>query len=198
MDWDFITELISEHEDYDKLVQRVLNTINKVAPVKTNGTVGKQNSKPWLTSDIMTSIKHKRKLYRDALVTPNLWDCYKLYRNKLNKIVKNAKRCYYSNFIYQHRSNVKKIWQIINEQCYNNTVITPYKNMSADELNDYFVNPGPNAVKGIRPQNIFNKYLQNLFSNSFFIMPVVNVEIINIANSLHQKLPMVMIESLLK
>ena len=74
----------------------------------------------------MTSIKHKRKLYCDALGTPDLWDNYKLYRNKLNKIVKNAKHCYYSNFIYQHRSNVKKIWQIINEQFYKNVVMTLY------------------------------------------------------------------------
>ena len=187
MDWDFLTELTSTHEDYDMLVQRVLNTINKVAPVKTKGTVGKQNSKPWLTSGIMTSIKHMRKLYYDSLVNPDLWDSYKLYRNKLNKIVKNAKHCYYSNFIYQHRSNVKKIWQIINEQFYKNPVMTPNKNMSADELNDYFVNLGPNAVKGIQPQNIFNNYLQNRVSNSFFIMPVVNVEIINFANSFAPK-----------
>ena len=59
--------------------------------------------------------------------------------------------------------------------------------MSANELNDYFINLGPNAVKGIQPQNIFNKYLQNRVSNSFFIMPVVNVEIINIANSFAPK-----------
>ena len=65
------------HKDYDILVQRVLNTINKVVPVYTKGTVGIQNSKPWLTSGIMTSIKHKRKLYHDAQVNPDLWDCYK-------------------------------------------------------------------------------------------------------------------------
>ena len=67
------------------LVQRVLDTINKVAPVKTEGTVNKQNSKPWLTSGIMTRIKHKRKLYRDALVNPDLLDSNILYRNNLNK-----------------------------------------------------------------------------------------------------------------
>ena len=93
----------------------------------------------------------------------------------------------YRNFIYQNRSNVKKIWQIINEQFYKNTGMTPYENMPADELKDYFVNLGPNAVKGIQPQNIFNKYLQNRASNSFFIMPVVNVEIINIINSFASK-----------
>ena len=36
----------------------------------------------------MTSIKHKLKLYRDALVNPNLWDSHKLYRNKLIKLLK--------------------------------------------------------------------------------------------------------------
>ena len=45
MDWDLITKLIFVHEDYDMLVQGVLNTINKVALVKTKGTVDKQNSK---------------------------------------------------------------------------------------------------------------------------------------------------------
>ena len=79
--------------------------------------------------------------------------------------------------------------------------MTPYKNMSADKLNYYFFNLGPNAVKGIQPQNIFNKYLQNRVSNSFFIMPVVNVEIINIANSFAPKASchlVVMMESLVK
>ena len=59
--------------------------------------------------------------------------------------------------------------------------------MSVDELNDYFVNLGPNAVKSIQPQNIFNKYVQYRVSKSFFIMPVVKVEIINIANSFAPK-----------
>ena len=83
MDWDFITELTSVHEGYDMLVQRVLNNINKEAPVKTKCTVGKQNSKPWLTSGIMTSIKCKCKLFCDALVNLDFWDSYKLYCNKI-------------------------------------------------------------------------------------------------------------------
>ena len=42
--------------------------------------------------------------------------------------------------------------------------------MSAYELNDYLSNLKPNAVKGIQPQNIFNKYLQNRVSNPFLCL----------------------------
>ena len=39
---------------------------------------------------------------------------YKTYKNALNRLISNGKRCYYNKILNENRSNPKKIWQTIN------------------------------------------------------------------------------------
>ena len=59
---------------------------------------------------------------------------------------------------------------------------------SANDLNDYFVNLGSNAVKNIKSQGSFEQYLNNRIVDSLFIEAILPHKIINVTNLLKLKL----------
>ena len=72
-------------------------------------------SKPWLSAALKQSIKEKNKLY---VVQKKQNDkekviYYKKYRNKLNQLIRSAERKHYHDLLIEHKSNIKKSWQII-------------------------------------------------------------------------------------
>jgi hypothetical protein len=60
-------------------------------------------------------------------------------------------------------------------------------NMSSNELNNFFINLGSNAVQGIVPLNDFRRYLKNRVVESFYLYPVEITEINSIVKSLPSK-----------
>ena len=74
------------------------------------------NNKPWLTNAMKESIKMKNKLYiiRNKGNAPDgNNERYRMYWNKLNHILRSAERKYYQDLLIEHKTNVKKSWQII-------------------------------------------------------------------------------------
>ena len=73
----------------------------------------KRLCKPWISSGILKLIKTKSqyfKLYKLEIIseTTNL-----NYRNRLNSVIRQAKRNYYIKALYESRSNLKKTWKLI-------------------------------------------------------------------------------------
>ena len=73
-------------------------------------------NKPWLTPALKESIKIKNRLYAyrnkgNHIQEKNL--NYKRYRNRLHHLMKVAERKYYQDLLVEHKSNIKKSWQII-------------------------------------------------------------------------------------
>ena len=89
----------------------------------------------------------------------------KKYRNKLHYLLRAAKRQHYQNLLYEHKSNMKKSWQIlkmiINKKksspvctkfkC-NDTIISD-KNEIIVKFNKFFVNVGTTLAAAIAPSN---------------------------------------------
>ena len=71
--------------------------------------------KPWITTNVIKSIKTKNNLYKDYKVGAITESHYKTYRNTLNRIVSNAKNSYYMNMFTNFRNDTKKIWNAINQ-----------------------------------------------------------------------------------
>ena len=68
------------------------------------------NNKPWLTNAMKDSIKMKNKLYiiRNKANAPDGRNGrYRMYRNKLNHILRSAERKYYQDLLIEHKTNVK-------------------------------------------------------------------------------------------
>ena len=61
---------------------------------------------------------------------------YKNYTNKLIRLLRTAKRNYFTNFLSQHKSNTKAVWTLINK---NINKINHFKtcSLNADEINNF-------------------------------------------------------------
>ena len=110
--------------------------------------------KPWLTSALKESIKIKIKLYisrNRGNETERRISHYKTYRNKLHHLLRAAERQYYQYLLTEHKSNLKKSWQvikmIINKRKKNNPTCSKFKcngsviedgKVIANKFNDFF------------------------------------------------------------
>jgi hypothetical protein len=60
----------------------------------------KNMAKPWITPGIRASLKIKNNFYKRYINTrsPYYFSKFKLYRNRLNRLIKISKRDYYNNY----------------------------------------------------------------------------------------------------
>ena len=120
---------------------------------------------------------------------------YKKYKNKLNHIIKIAKKTYYEEQLIKHKQNSRMIWKTLNEilnkrnkntkisktfvENSSSTIIHDPKKI-ANKFNDYFINIGPNLANKIRQNvdnNSFDKYLTGNYQASFFLNPITEHEL---------------------
>ena len=152
-------------------------------------------NKPWLSTALKESIKRKNKLHAHSKKCgdPVLQCYYKKYRNKLNQLIKTAERKHYHDLLIEHKSNIKKSWQIIkfviNKRKYkmpctkfklNGTIIDDGIDI-ANKFNNFFVNVGNTLAKSIPTSHKHpNDYISYNASNTFSLEPVTENEICKI------------------
>ena len=109
----------------------------------------------------MTSIRIKNGLFKKFLKTKATYyhAKFKIYRNKLNHLIKLAKRNYYNKFFSVHENNGKRIWygieqivqvkthvnQHVNKIVVDNREIVDQESI-ANALNEFFANIGSNLA----------------------------------------------------
>ena len=76
-----------------------------------------KNTSPWMTGCILKSVKNKNKLYKSFLTNPSNSNKQKYikYKNKLNHIIKIAKKNYYEEQLIKHKQNSKMMWKTLNK-----------------------------------------------------------------------------------
>ena len=118
----------------------------------------------WITKEIISEINHKDYLYRKAKKknSPADWDLFRGDKNEIKRLLASAKENYVKNKLNELEGNPRKFWREINkisgigknkskEKC---TKIVDengkvYEKLdAANFLNNYYVNVGPNLVKG--------------------------------------------------
>ena len=82
----------------------------------TKRTIDKNRS-PWITRCIAKSVKQKNKLYKKYLQYPKGKNekIYKKYKNKLNHVIKVAKKKYYEEQLIKYKHDTKVLWKTLNE-----------------------------------------------------------------------------------
>jgi hypothetical protein len=65
---------------------------------------------PWMTIGIFKYISKKNKLYKNFLKNPSYRNetTYKKYKNKLNHVIKTAKKAYYETQFLKYKNDIKK------------------------------------------------------------------------------------------
>jgi hypothetical protein len=116
--WEFLSDYSSVHDDYDKLVHVIITTCNKFARIKALVSKSKpRNNTPWITPALVKSCNTRRKLYIKALTKKIPWHVYSKYRNKLNSLIRAAKKHYICRFVSVHKQNSSAMWNMINNHC---------------------------------------------------------------------------------
>ena len=122
---------------------------------------------------------------------------YKTYKNKLNHSLRLSKRLYYEKKLENCKSNNRKIWKVLNEiinKKNNKSVQSSIFKVDGLEISDptdianrfcnYFTNIGPNLAKKVSScSTSFKAFLTGSFSDSIFLNPVDESEIIRIAKT---------------
>ena len=195
IDWE---EVLNNDYDpscmFDNFYNKLSEVIDQHVPVKQ---LSKQNlkarSKPWITSGIRTSIQIKNGLFKKFLKTKSIYyhAKFKIYRNKLNHLIKLAKRNYYNNFFAVHVKDGKRIWhgikqiiqiktqvnQKVNKIVIDNREIVDPKPI-ANALNDFFANIGTNLACSIPSSSqSAREFMSSRILDSLFLSPVTENEI---------------------
>ena len=69
----------------------------------------------WLTASIKISVDRNKKLYAKMLKRECTRNKYTQYNNVLCKTIRSAKLKFYQDMCYEYRTQMKKLWGIINE-----------------------------------------------------------------------------------
>ena len=212
LSWEKVIYNNNEIESYNEFFNIFSATFEKNFPLtkkrKSRMKIDRCKS-PWITRSIIKSVRKKNKLYKKFLCHPttNNEHKYKQYKNKLNHIIKIAKKKYYEEQLIKNKNETKLLWiplnEIMNKRTRKNNLL-PKKfagNNSeemitnpheiADKFNEYFINVGPGIAKKLpNSDRTFNEYLFNKCKNSFFIEPVTKFDVeAEIKNLNSQKSP---------
>ena len=172
----------------------VSNIIDRHIPVKQlSRRELKLKSKPWITLGIKKSIQIKKNLYKKIIKTKSTYyhSKFKIYRNKINHLLRISKKAYYNQYFLDHIKDGKKVWNGIKQIIHhkprtgqkilklvdNNKEIIDPKQI-ADTFNTFFANVGKELEKGISTVNKNPAdYLPDPASKTFFILPTTSSEI---------------------
>ena len=117
-DWSLVYDSNDVNDAFSKFISDMTRLWEE--GTKTKFIRGKYSKKfdSWITDGILISIKSKNIKYKRYLKIPSdaSFEEYRAYRNKLNSIVRCAKRTYYKDKFIQCKSDMKKIWRLINER----------------------------------------------------------------------------------
>ncbi len=205
MNWDAIFHESDANSAYNYFIntfQRIYDECFPLVSRHPSKYMDKRNA--WLTTALLVSIKRKDKLYKKYLTTKtdHHKNKYCKYRNVLNKLLRYAKKSYYTELINHSKSDPKKTWNIINglinkknkggsppSQIYttaNNCAKTPAH--IAESFNDFFVDIGPSLASKIKPSSkSFSEYLGAMHHESLFFTPVTHHEIEKMVKSFKLK-----------
>ena len=172
--------------------------LNFWAPLqKISNKQKKLLSKPWLTSGILKSVEIKNRLHKgmcrakDPLHKEELVIKVKNYRNTI--LTRKSKANHFNKYFQDKKLNIFKIWEGITEII--NISIKGLNNINfihiwratisnssgiANEFNRHFTSVAKQIEeKLIKPKHHYSKYLKNPNSNSFFIAPTNNEEVLS-------------------
>lgn len=150
---------------YNAFLKRYIAYYDKHCPIVVHKQKVNENRKPWVSKGLMKACKKKNKLYRNFIKyrTNTAEMKYKVYKNKLVVIMRQAKKDYYNKLLNYNKNNLKGTWNILNKVMGNKTahIALPdhfiYNNKTlhdlnevANEFNSFFVNMGPNLADSIK------------------------------------------------
>lgn len=161
-------------------------------------------SSSWITPELRNKCNYRDTLYRKFKCKKNnifLKDTIRLLNNEIKTLKRTCLRIYYESIFNECQNNPKKIWQNINKvlcrdktkYCTIDSILNTDGNLVthhstiANVFCDFFTNVGVNLSRQIQPllnSDINQMNTMQSSQASIFLLPVDNLEVIDIINAL--------------
>lgn len=203
-------QMVYDGTDVDDMTEHFTATLTNAIKHCSHTVSIKKNSlgrKSWVTKGLLTSIKVKNRLYKQIKKDPSdtqAIERYRLYKNKLEKLIRSTKYAYIQSEICKNSNNVKNLYKVVRDLCgtrgkgnsgsvCGNTgpieevrlldgTISRDKQAISDSFNDHYTTYGQRLADKIKnPSKITPVKHQ---PNSFFMKPTSESEIVSVINSL--------------
>ena len=132
-----------------------------------------------MTYEILESINNKNNLYKRFIQTDKnnielfntLKNEYHIYRARLRRTIREAKRMFYARTFLMYKNNMKKTWGVISDTLKSSDKSKPLvefkvgnhiiraRDKIANQLSDYFINISRTLLQQIQPTHSFDHYL---------------------------------------
>ena len=103
---------------YNNFIDEYSRVYNACFPLKTiKGKLLNNCSSPWITPGLLKSINKKNRLYKKFTRSPPLSNerKYKTYKNKLDHLIRIAKRKYHDTKFVSATNGLRTTWKLLNE-----------------------------------------------------------------------------------
>jgi hypothetical protein len=182
-DWNCVTNIPDFTEAFSLFHTEYKGLYDKCFPLKVVRN-GYKNRKCWLSEGLRNSIKIKNRLYVLSKQFPTAENLqkYKMYKSKLQKLMRSAERQHFQNLLESNKGNLKKSWDIIKE-------IINKKQSSVKSCK--FVINGENTTNCKDIANAFNHFYTGIGKSlsekipSTNTDPITNMASICVQNSLY-------------
>ena len=194
-------DCIAAHNIFFNILDSTFNT--HFPPKQTKST--KKKHKPWITTEIQNDIKKERKLYIKAInkKTDRAINDHKTHKMHLQKLIRQSKIRYHSNFLHTNKLDSRKIWSHLNEEMNrssnnkqhiteiktNNRTLDNNKEM-ADAFNNFYSSIGEKIANNINfNQAEHDTYINNIPSTnlSFKFKQINTAELLTINRTIKNK-----------
>ena len=95
---------------------KMTNLLDKYIPIKkVSQKEFKRIFKPWISQNILLKIEYKNKLFKKYVKIKNadqkqrILHEYKLAKNEITSLTREAKKAYYRNYFSKHKKNLQKV-----------------------------------------------------------------------------------------
>ena len=203
--YDWKSEIIGNdvNEEYDSYIRKFYTHYEENFPLREIKVKKNHMGKPFITTGITKSIKHRNRLQKLYAKWPITYgNIFKKYRNMLTKIIRSAKENYCKSELKQHAGDKKKTWNILNSMMGKNTQshLPAMMNFDdkalssnldiAEEFNKYFCNLPLNLAQNVPQSSIsFETYLPEPVQFSFYLYPTTQIEIKSVIKELKKSSP---------
>ena len=195
----------SVDESFNSFFTQFSNLLNNHAPIiKLSKRQLKLKSKPWITKDLLTSMKIQDNYFSDfkECSSPGLkhylHSKYKAYRNRIVSLLRISKKLYYRDFFFSNSRNLKKTWEGVfeiisakspkSQDDFNlllNGKLTSEPELVSEAFNTHFSTIADKLRAKIPPtSHHFSEWLKNPNQRSFFLNPVCSHDVSKVIFSL--------------
>ncbi|MEM6831004.1 MAG: reverse transcriptase family protein [Bacteroidota bacterium] len=188
---------------FDSFNTKVSDLVDRHLPTKR---LSKRQlvKKPWITSGILKSMSKRDTYFRRFLRSKSEeskvfnHSLFRQYRNQIVALCRRSKADYYANYFHSNSTNIRKIWQGINEiislkpkstrkpiSLRIDDAVTSDPLLVANHFNRYFSSIAESIRSRIPTSDkCFTSFLNGSTQNSIFLSPVTSDEVAVIINSM--------------